>query len=176
MRELTLVAHAMTAATRAARFPSDEAIEPLGSRPPALASVFARAGSVLVAPERRAVETAAAFGADGAPHSSLRDQACGEWAGLAPDDVPGEDLMRWLSDPAFRPPGGESAADVLARVGDLLAEVGSGRAVAVTHPVVLRAAAVTALGAPPEAIWSVEAGPLATMRLVAASSGWRLRL
>ena len=41
----------------------------------------------------------------------------GQWEGLAWDSVPREALDRWAADPlGFAPPGGESGADLIARV------------------------------------------------------------
>ena len=50
-----------------------------------------------------------------------------------------------------------------------------GRVVAVTHPAVIRAAIVHALGAPPASLWRIDVEPLSLTRLHHGSGGWSLR-
>ncbi len=79
---LTLLAHASTEAQRAVRFPADEPLSQRGRRE--LGRVVAPvADRVVVAPERRTTETAAALGATAAVDPALRDLDYGDWAGLA---------------------------------------------------------------------------------------------
>ena len=99
----------------------------------------------------------------------LRELDFGAWEGRAWDSVPRHDLDLWAADPlAFRPPGGERGADLVARVGGFAA--------------VLRAAArpciVVSHGGPlrllPELLGDTPASLLATpppagsLRIVAA--------
>ncbi len=185
MTELVVVVHAMTAAMRAARFPADEPIEPVRETPAALGGVFARAGRVVVGPEARTRSTAARFGAEYTVEPALRELDPGDWAGAGLDAIDPGDLGRWLGDPDFAPPGGESPSQLLARVGAWLDGLGgrgagpeeaAARTVAVTHPAVARAVAVAALELPAPAFWRFEARPLAALRLRRSPRGWSVVL
>lgn len=78
----------------------------------------------------------------------------GEWEGQRLADLPADSAHTWRSDPDFRPPSGESLAEVAARVGSWCAErVGDGTVVAVTHVSPIKAAVAWALGAPPTLAW-----------------------
>ena len=65
---------------------------------------------------------------------------------------------------------------VIARIAAWMQETArDGRVVAVTHPAVIRAAIVHALGAPPASLWRIDASPRASTRLHHGSGGWSLR-
>lgn len=173
---LVLVAHAATAANRRAAFADDEGIEPLRVPPP-LAGRFDRC---FVAPERRARETAAALGWTAAVDEALRDLDAGAWRGRSFDHLLAEApemLMAWTADPAFRPPGGESVEDLVARLAPWLEiqQRQAGRIGAVAHPAVLRATAIAALNAPPALFWRLDAGPLTRLELRSDGRRWTLR-
>ncbi|MFE4460382.1 histidine phosphatase family protein [Nocardia tengchongensis] len=176
---LTLVTHAITDAVQGARFPADEPLNPLGSR-----SVEKAGGlpgpapeTVLHAPEVRAEQTCRALGFTGVPESALRDLDHGGWAGKSMDELAPEQLMGWLTDPAYRDHGGESITDLLDRVGDWLhALAGSGdRIVAVTHPAIVRAAVLRTLNAPPQSFWRIDIPPLSATTLHHRAPAWTLR-
>jgi broad specificity phosphatase PhoE len=79
-----------------------------------------------------------------------------------------------MTDPEAAPHGGESVASFAARVGRWLdgqAQLG-GRAVAVTHGGVVKAAVVHALGAPLAGFWRIDATPLAITELHAHDGRW----
>ena len=85
---LDLIAHGASAATRAARFPDDEALEASAVR--ALEALRGRLrpyAHVLTAPARAARETAQALGFDAEVETALRDCDYGRWRGLASKDV-----------------------------------------------------------------------------------------
>ena len=73
----------------------------------------------------------------------LAELDMGEWDGRRWDDLSGPVHEAWKADPwGTRPPGGESAEDLVARVGALRAEVMAARPerlVLVTHAGVIRA-------------------------------------
>jgi broad specificity phosphatase PhoE len=70
----------------------------------------------------------------------LLEMNFGDWEGCAWSDVPREQLDLWALDVVgYRPPGGESFADVIARVGDALAGLREPHLI-VTHGGVIRAA------------------------------------
>ncbi|MEE6295266.1 bifunctional RNase H/acid phosphatase [Georgenia wangjunii] len=96
----------------------------------------------------------------------------GEWDGLSVAEMeegwPG-DLRRWASEDGFRPPGGESVADVGARVGAglrALAAEHAGRTVVVAaHAVVIRAA-VGVVAHMPVPAWSSVRVPPASVTIL----------
>jgi broad specificity phosphatase PhoE len=86
----------------------------------------------------------------------------GEFDGQALEDVPAEVWRRWREDPSFRPPAGESVADMGTRVrsacGELFAEDGAGAradadVVVVSHVSPIKAAVAWALGADDGLAW-----------------------
>lgn len=172
---LVLLAHASTEAQRAVRFPADEPLSQRGRRELERA-VAPVADRVVAAPERRAVETAAALGTTAVVDRALRDLDYGNWAGRAMDEVPAESLQQWLTDPHAAPHGGESIAELTERVARWLDGLAPGRIVAVAHPAVIRAATVYALGAPPAGFWRIDVRPLAQVRLHGRGGRWSLRL
>lgn len=182
---LTLVCHAATQAQRAAAVAGDD--EPLDAAGRAAAAVAASdpetADLCWTAPERRARETAAALGLQAAVEDRLRNCDYGRWRGssLAALQAREPEAVRaWLTDPAAAPHGGESLLALLARVGGWLDGLPAGPAtsrviVAVTHPAVVRAAAVHALAAAPAVFWRIDAGPLARLWLSGRAGRWNLR-
>ncbi|SHM21457.1 histidine phosphatase family protein [Cryptosporangium aurantiacum] len=128
----------------------------------------------------------------------------GSWRGRTLDDVAAADpagLEAWLTDPDAAPHGGESVRDLLHRATAWLAGVGSGvasgpasgvasgvasgpasgvasgpaRTVAVTHPSVVKAMLVVALGAPPAAFWRLDVAPLTRTDLSGRPGAWTVR-
>lgn len=187
MRRLVLVRHARTAAVRAAGFPTDD--EPLD----AAGVAAARAGAAAVAaagwardgalrsPLPRAGETAALLGLpDARPVAALAEADFGRWAGRTLAEVAAGDpdaVTAWMTDPAAAPHGGESLADVVARVGAWLDSRAApdgpeGRMLAVTHGGVVKAALVHALGAPLDAFWRLDVAPLGVTELHAHDGRW----
>jgi broad specificity phosphatase PhoE len=82
-----------------------------------------------------------------------------------------------MSDPHAAPHGGESLAELVARVGACCDERDwpPGRSVAVVAPLVARAMAVHALAATPEVIFRVDLAPLGRVGLSRHGRGWRLQ-
>ncbi|OLR93982.1 histidine phosphatase family protein [Actinokineospora bangkokensis] len=173
---LTLVSHGATAATRAAAFPRDE---PLLDTGPAAADL-GRVAVALRGPETRCAQTAAALGLAAITDKRLRDLDFGGWRGRTLDDVAAAEpdaVTQWLTEPAAAPHGGESVADLVVRVGGWLDERPPDPVpvVAVTHPSVVRAAVVHALGADPSAYWRIDVVPLARAVLRGGPGRWSLR-
>jgi glucosyl-3-phosphoglycerate phosphatase len=152
LRRLVLLRHGQTDYNLAGRMQghTDSVLTDLG-----------RAQAVAVAPEvaklapvqllssdlTRAVDTAEVVGAAaGLPFTvdaRLRETHLGEWQGLTVTEVeaayPGA-VAAWRSDPAWRPPGGESRIDVVRRcrpvvdeLDDAWADVDAATAVVVAH-------------------------------------------
>ncbi|MFC5137934.1 histidine phosphatase family protein [Actinomycetospora rhizophila] len=178
---LHLLAHAATAASRAARFPVDESLDAGGRR--AAAEVELPVPEHLwCAPTARCRETAALV----LPAPSIDGDAPagpdpGAWAGRSPADLAAEDpaaLQAWLTDPAAAPPDGESLATLVSRVGawmDGLAGDDRALGLAVVDPPVIRAAIAHALGAGPAGVWRVDVAPLTLTVLTGRSGRWNLR-
>jgi probable phosphoglycerate mutase len=108
-------------------------------------------------PSTRAQQTAAALGLlNPALDARLMEQNWGRWEGLTTDEIrlqDGEDCFaRAGLKHAFRPPGGESTAELMARVAAFMTDTAKTRtdAVAVAHFGVLRAAYTLATG------WAME--------------------
>jgi broad specificity phosphatase PhoE len=177
---LDLLAHGASAATRAARFPDDEALEPS-----ALAALEALSGRlrpyrvVLTAPARAARETAAGLGLDANVETALADCNYGRWRGCALADVAAREpggYAAWLANPAAAPHGGESLAALIERADAWLAEslAPGDRTLAVTHASFIRAAIVSALSADPSAFWRIDVAPLSLARLSGREGRWNL--
>ncbi len=142
----------------------------------------------LVTPLSRTRATAAAVCAAGYPETPLEvesdfiEQRLGEWQGL-PHDVFFERLRHpplpfWSIHAEERPPGGESFADVIARVGPalerLVEENQGGDLVIVAHGGSIRAAVAHAMGASPQAVLAFSIKNLSLTRLEKVGTDWRV--
>jgi broad specificity phosphatase PhoE len=176
---LDLLAHGASAATRGARFPDDDSLE--ASAVGALEALRGRLrpyAQVLSSPARAARETATALGFDAEVEMALSDCDYGRWRGLASKDVPEREpdaFAAWLGDPTAAPHGGESIAALIERVGAWLTQalVRESATLAVTHASVVRAAIVSALGAP-SAFARIDVAPLSLARLSGHAGRWNL--
>jgi broad specificity phosphatase PhoE len=179
VRRLLLVRHAATSATRAAAFGADEPLDERGHADAAsLAARLPGRFELLCSPALRCVQTAAAAGL-GAPLlvDALAECDFGDWAGRSLADLHETDpssVAAWMSDPDARPHGGESLRAFAARAAGWLDAQSAldGRAVAITHGGVVKAAVVHALGAPLEAFWRVDVSPLSITELHAHDGRW----
>lgn len=175
---LTLMCHARTVAQKLARFPTNEPVENAALAPEALAARFAGPRRLICGPELRTRQTAAWFGADAQVEQNLRDCDWGEWHGQSIKHLQttqADALQRWLSDPQAAPHGGESVAQVGARVAAWLSGLESTprHVVAVTHPYLVRAALMQVVqGA---AFTALDVEPLSVIEL-RFNGIWRLRL
>ncbi len=169
---LTLVSHAVTEAQRRARFESDEpVIAPVAVRYPGIAD------AVVIAPELRARQTAEGLGLTGSTTQAIADIDYGDWRGSTMDRLPEPDVLAWLTDTSFTPPGGESVDDLFSRVTGWMDRVASDptRVCAVTHPAVIRAAVVRTLDAPRLSFWRVDIPPLTSTTVQCRAGRWTLR-
>jgi broad specificity phosphatase PhoE len=130
----------------------------------------------LIAPDLRSRQTAEGLGLPGDIDPALRDADYGTWAGKSPMDLSTEDLAQWLSDPDSAPHGGESFSAVLRRVGEWLDRrtTTKGRFIAITHPVIVRAAIAHTIGVGAGAFQSIDVAPLSAA-VLSFSNRWRLR-
>lgn len=178
---LVLVAHAATAASREARFPGDEPLDERGAHAAAAADgALRRVTAAYRGPEERCRQTATALGLDAVADPALADLDVGAWRGRTLTELAADhpvDLRAWLTDPRAAPHGGESVAELVARVAHWLDEFAAeaARIAAVTHPAVIRAAVLHTLGAPPECFWRLDAAPLSQTWLTHDGRRWQLR-
>lgn len=177
MRRLMLIRHAGTDAVRRAAFGADEGIDAAGEAAARTLAGRVGRGESMWSPARAARDTAAALGMEGSAVDDLGPWSVGAWRGRALVDVMAEDpdgAEAWRTDPAARPHGGESLESLAERVERWLQGEASkdGRAIAVTHAEVVKAAVVRALGAPLEAFWRIDAAPLRMTVLHARDGRW----
>jgi broad specificity phosphatase PhoE len=179
---LTLVCCGMTEAARKGAFALDGPLEARAIEAArALGGRLRRPDRVWASPALRARETTAALSFEGEPVEALRDQDFGRWAGKRLVEVQQkepDELAAWLADPQAAPHGGESLADVAARVAPVLDGLLAmrGHTIAVTHPAVIRAAIVNALGAPLHAFWKIDVEPLSVTEFTSDARRWALRI
>ena len=177
---LDLLAHGASAATRAARFPDDEALEPAAvGALDALRDRLRPYAQVLTAPARAARETATALGFDAEVEMALSDCDYGRWRGLASKDVAErepDEFAAWLGNADAAPHGGESFAALIERVGAWLTQAltREGATLAITHAAIVRAAIVNALGAESSAFVRIDVAPLSLARLSGHGQRWNL--
>jgi broad specificity phosphatase PhoE len=162
---------------RRAAFPIDEPLDEAGrAAATALAGRLGR-GQALTSPALRARDTAVAAGLDAQLEPLIEECDFGSWAGRTLAEVHDADPVgagAWMLDPDSCPHGGESLSALLARVGGWMDAQAAldGRAIAVTHGGVVKAALVHALGAPPAAFWRIDVTPLAVTELHARDGRW----
>ncbi|AHJ64285.1 Phosphoglycerate mutase/fructose-2,6-bisphosphatase [Granulibacter bethesdensis] len=188
MLRLILLCHAATDATRQARFPGDEPIEERERQRLAIwnPSLPARMGQLFLSPELRVQQTAEVLRLPERAEqmeitAALADLEYGTWRGRTLADCAQtmkEAVQSWIKDPDAAPHGGESVSALLRRVSDWLngvAEHSGGYVMAVTHPAVMRAAVIHALGAPVDAFWRIDIAPLSCVEMNAGGGRWQLR-
>lgn len=133
---LYLVRHGETAANAERLWQGGQGDDPLNERGRtqslAAAKALSDSGAVAIYASdlRRAAETAEIIGARlGLPvktHPGLREYGFGVLEGATTSEVLAQWknlLVRWRTDPAAKPPGGESAAEFTQRVGSALREI-----------------------------------------------------
>ena len=180
---LHLLAHAATEASRAARFPRDEALDAGGRRTAGeLVGRLREPDLLWCAPSARCRETTALALPGREPDGDApTGPDPGVWAGRSPADLAAEDpaaLQAWMTDAEAGPPGGESLRALVDRVAGWMDGLpGEDRSVgmAVVDPPVVRAAVAHALGAGPAGAWRVDVAPLTLAVLTGHGGRWNLR-
>jgi broad specificity phosphatase PhoE len=176
---IVLVRHGRTADNAAGRLlgRADPPLDAAGiAQSRALAALAAARPApvrVVSSPLRRCRDTAAAI-ADAAGVAVEVDERWieldyGEFDGVALTDLPSETWQAWRSDLAFRPPGGESLAELGARVraacDDLERAAGAEEVVVVSHVSPIKAAVAWALGVDDTVTWRMYVAPGSVSRI-----------
>ncbi|RVT93159.1 histidine phosphatase family protein [Sphingomonas crocodyli] len=176
---LTLLCHAATRSMREGGFPSpDEPLDEGGERKIA-ALDLPKAAAILCSPARAARQTMELAGLSGAEDATLRDIEHGDWSGRSFAAVHASDpggLTAWMADPTRAAPGGERFDDLVARMTPWLDDVAAkpDATLAITHPMVMRAVIVAAIGISAEAAMRIDCAPLTRIDL-SYNRLWRLQ-
>ncbi len=179
VNRLWLIRHAPVSGPKGVIHDSDAAADTgdetafaaLRAKLPAGAAPFA-------SPSVRTLQTATALGLHPKAEPNFREQNFGAWTGRRHDDLARElgaayrDF--WRTPANSRPPGGESFADQIVRVGDGLAALPPGDAVLVVHSGTVRAVLAIALGITPEAALRFAIDPLSLTRIDRLQNDWRV--
>ncbi len=177
-KRLILLCHAPTPSMREGGFPAaDEAIDEGGLRKLAkLRLPSPLPPTVLTSPMTAARQTAENLKIDAEVESGLRDMDHGDWAGQSLADIHASDpdaLARWIADPASGAPGGETVDALMSRISPWLDSIRED-VLAITHPMVIRAAIGSALDLPPPALFRIDIAPLSVVTL-SFNRIWRLQ-
>ena len=154
----------------------------------ALAGRLPRPAIWKVTPLSRTRRTAEAIFAAGYPRAepevepALIEQSLGEWQGLPHAELPARLTLPkhafWPLAGHERPPGGETLAEVIDRVGAALervaVELGGVVVVAVSHGGAIRAAVAHCLRIGPDSALHLTVQNLSLTRLERSSEGWRV--
>ena len=147
------------------------AFKSLRARLPADCAVFA-------SPARRTLDTAHALGLVATEDQRLREQNFGAWTGRRHADIEAElgeaYHAFWRAPATNRPPGGESFADQIERVGQALLALPAGDVVLVVHSGTVRAVLAIALALPPDGALRFVIDPLSLTRVDRLDNGWRI--
>lgn len=159
---------------------ADPPLTALGRRQAAaLAAALPRPVRVVSSPLRRARDTASAFGPAVEVDDRWIELDYGDFDGVHPSTVPDDLRARWRADPAYAPAGGESLADLSARVvpacEELAPVAAGGDVVVVTHVSPVKAAVVWALGVDTLAAWRMWVEDAAVARVAFGPDGPLLR-
>ena len=173
---LLLVAHGVTAAASELVFGDEGPLlhpGPLAPPRPPVASWWS-------GPERACRQTLDGLGGSGEVLPGLAGPDLGDWDGRPLAEVAASDpagLQAWLGDPDARPHGGETLAELVARLAALLSDHGwpAGTSALVVTPLVARALAVAALGAPPAVVFALDVGHGGRVLLSGRAGRWRLQ-
>ena len=179
---LILLRHGRTASNAAGLLlgRDDPPLDEVGAaQAAAAAAVLGDVARVVSSPLQRARQTAEFLGRPVTVDDRWIELDYGEFEGRPFAEVPAETWGRWRSDPGFRPPGGESLADVGARVRaaceELLDEAADADVVVVSHVSPIKAAVAWAVGAGDDLAWRLHLDPAAITRVTLGPRGPVLR-
>ena len=172
---IAFVRHGQTELNRGGRLQGriDAPLSPLGvEQAAAVGRGFASepVARIFSSPLQRARNTAAVIaephGIEVEVDERLIELDYGDWDGTKLTDVPPESWSAWRTDPEFAPPGGETLADVAARVAAFCAAVlGDELVIAVSHVSPIKAAVCNALQVDDRVTWRMQLDLAAVTRL-----------
>ncbi len=172
---IAFVRHGQTELNRGGRLQGriDAPLSPLGlEQAAAVGRGFAAepVTRVFASPLQRARHTAdalaAAHGLEVEVDERLIELDYGDWDGRKLGDVPPESWAAWRTDPEFAPPGGETLAEVGARVAAFCADVLRDELViAVSHVSPIKAAVCNALQVDDRVTWRMQLDLAAVTRI-----------
>lgn len=149
----------------------DPPLDDLGRRQASAAAAhIGPVDRVVSSPLLRARQTAEAFGLAVAVDDRFIELDYGDWEGRPVRDVPADQWAAWRASLDFRPPNGESLAELGARVRqgceDLLSAVADGERIVVTaHVSPIKAAVAWSLGVGDEVTWRMFVAQAAITRI-----------
>lgn len=160
---LILVRHGRTGVNAGARLQGhmDAVLDELGEQQARATGEHIRArfpgARVITSPLRRAVDTALSIRDSAINDERFIELDYGDWDGLELSGVPRDEWQQWRANPHFRPPGGETLAELDSRVRPALEELAEEArtqdVVIVSHVSPIKSAVTWALGTGPESTW-----------------------
>ena len=157
---LFLVRHGRTALNVGHRLQGriDQPLDEVGQRQAVeIAKVLTDIDRVISSPLMRARQTAAALGKPVEIDQRIVELDYGSFDGLLQSDVPGETWRKWRSDKNYRPPNGETLAELDLRVrqavNELVAEARTKNIVVVSHVSPIKSMIAWSLGSEVGASW-----------------------
>ena len=149
---------------------ADPPLDDLGrAQADAVARSLGTVDRVVTSPLLRTRSTAAAFGFTPEVDPRWIEVSYGEWEERPLRDVPVTTWHKWMSDPDFAPPGGESITELGQRVraacDDLAADAAKRDVVVVSHVSPIKAAVAWALDVPDGVAWHLFLAPASITRI-----------
>lgn len=137
---------------------ADPDLDPVGRvQARAIAAAVPRPARLVSSPLGRCLQTAEAFGVPVEIDERLIELDYGDYDLKPLRDIPPETWRRWREDPTFRPPGGETLAELGERVASALGQLADQASVedvaVVTHVSPIKAAVAWALQVGVEVSW-----------------------
>ena len=163
---------------------ADPSLDELGARQAAaVAGSLARVDRIVTSPLRRCVETAEAIaavtGASIETDPRWIELDYGEFDRVGLSQVPAETWAAWQADVHFRPPGGETLAELALRVGtaleELTADAVDDEVVVVSHVSPIKATIAWALGVGIDISWRSHVAVASMHRVAVRRAGAELR-
>lgn len=144
----------------------------------AAAGLIGNVDRVIASPLVRAQQTASALGLAVETDERFIELNYGEWEGRPVKDVPAETWAEWRADLNFRPPGGETLAELGERVrnglADLAAQAVNSNIVVVSHVSPIKASVAWALGVGDDVTWRLYLGQASICRIATTLDSARL--
>lgn len=175
---LYLVRHGRTEANAAGRLQGriDLPIDDVGRvQVAAITSIVTSVERVISSPSLRARQTAEVFGLELELDERWLEMDYGDFDGLPLNEVPRDQWQQWISDPDFRPPGGESLREMGKRVheacDDLLEAARDHDIVVVSHATPIKAAMAWALGVDVGITWRSQIDQASITKIIIRDRG-----